>query len=100
MAVKGDPGYNSKESGVYILGGGGQKYGQITCWGKKSLKGDEKRGANAYLFPQFVKSLHIFSPTGLNFTKLQPKRLYIFRLRRAPPHYNKLNLGQKYEFKI
>ena len=36
-----------------------------------------------------VISMHIFSPMDLEHTKLQKKNL-IFRLRRAPPHYNKL----------
>ena len=34
-------------------GEGEQTYGQITCWGKKLLKGDEKGGGNAYFFPNW-----------------------------------------------
>ena len=47
----------SLEPGVYIFlfdppptPGGGQRYGQITGWGKKLLKGI-KKGKNAYFFP-------------------------------------------------
>ena len=45
--------------------------------GKKLLKGDEKRGDNAYCFPQLVRSMHMFSPIDLKFTKLQ-KKLNVF----------------------
>ena len=34
-------------TGVYIF-----LFGQITFWGKKLLKGDEKSGENSYFFPK------------------------------------------------
>ena len=74
-----------------------QKYGQIKCWGKKWLKGDKKEGGKCIFFPQSVKSMHIVYPIDLKFTKLQKKRLVIFRLRCAPPQYNKFLFGIRYE---
>ena len=41
-----------------------QKYGQITGWGKKWLKGDEKRG-----------KMHIFSPIGKKYAYFCPNWL-------------------------
>ena len=64
-------------------GGGGQKYDQITGWGKKLLKGDKKKEGKCIFFYQLVKSMHIFYPIDLKYTKLK-KRLNIFPLRRAP----------------
>ena len=57
-------------------GGGGQKYGQISCWGKKWLKGDEKRGENAYFFPIGKKYVYL-SPidTKIQFTPLPTDQL-------------------------
>ena len=52
-----------------------------------------------YIFPQLVKSMHIFFPIDLKYTKLPKKRLDIFRLWCAPPHYNTFlwgkNINQK-----
>ena len=52
--------------GVYIFlfdppPGGGQKYGEITCWGKKMIEREWKRGVNAYFFPNWWK-ICIFFP--------------------------------------
>ena len=47
--------------------------GQITCSGNNLLKGNDKM----HTFPQLVKSMHIFPPIDLKFTKLQQKRLKI-----------------------
>ena len=41
--------------GVYPPPPTREVYGQITCWGKKILEGDEKKGK----LPQLVKSMHI-----------------------------------------
>ena len=46
-----------------------------------------------HIFPQLVKSLHIFPPIELKFAKLK-ERPKIFPLRREPPHYNKFPLGK------
>ena len=55
-----------------------------------------------HIFPPIGKNYAYFSPFDfyftlhliLTFTKLQKKiRLNLFRLRRAPPHYNKFDLG-------
>jgi len=75
-----------------------KKYGQITGWGKKLLKGDNKKGGKMYIFPQLVKSIHIFSPIAL-YIQIAKKRLQIFHLRHAPPPYNKFHLGKKYKSK-
>ena len=73
-------------------GGGGQKYGQITCWGKKIIKrGWKKRGKMHISYP-IGKRIHIFSPIDLKNTKLQQKKAEIFPLRRAPPRYNNFHL--------
>ena len=72
--------------------GEGQKYGQITCWEKKLLKGGEM-----HIFSLIGKRMHIFSPIKLKYTKLPKKRLTIFQLRRAPPYYKKFHLGKKYQ---
>ena len=41
--------------------------------------------------------MNICSPNDLKCEKLPKKRLNIFRLRRAPHHYNKSHLGKKYQ---
>ena len=55
------------------MGRWGLKYGQITCWEKKIIEwaGEEKRGENAYFFPQFPISMHIFPNIDLTYTKLK-----------------------------
>ena len=58
----------------------------------------KKRG-KCIFFPQLEKSMHIFPPIDLKFTKLQKKRLTIFYLRRAPPHYINFHLGKKQKSK-
>ena len=51
-----------------------------------------------HIFPPIGKNSHMFSLIDLKYTKLQKKRLYIFRLLRAPPpHCNTFQLGQKYK---
>ena len=55
----------SKIRGVYFLFNP-QKYGQITGWRKNFLKGD-KKGGKMHFFPQFIKSIHIFSPYDLKY---------------------------------
>ena len=74
-----------------------QKYDQITCVGKKLSKSQKwiKEGGKMHIFPPIVKTLHIFSPIKLY--KIAQKRLKIFSLRRAQPHYNKIHLGKKYQ---
>ena len=66
------------QSGVYIFfcltPAPGQKYDQITGWGKKLLEGD-KKGGEMHIYPQLVKSMHIFPPIDLKYTKLQKKGL-------------------------
>ena len=68
-----------------------------------------KKGGKMHIFSPIGKSMHMFSPIDLKCTILPKKRLKIFHLRRAPPHYIKFNLGekllikkggQKYEFQI
>ena len=42
--------------------------------------------------------MYIFSPIDLKYTKLQKKKINIFRLQRAPPHFNKFwgkNINQE-----
>ena len=62
----GDNGDNSAvrtKAGVYIFlfdpPPRVQKYGQITCRGKKDIQGDKKWG-KCIFFPQLLKSMHIF----------------------------------------
>ena len=44
--------------------------------------------------------MHIFSPIAdLKYKKIEEKKTENFPLRRAPPHYNKLQLGKKYKSK-
>ena len=93
----------SKSSGVHILiclpppPIKKKNYCQIMFGKKYDTMRTKKRGVGECIFfPQLVKSMHIFSPIDLIFTKLQ-KKLIIFRLQRASPHYNKLPLGEKYE---
>ena len=57
-------------------------------------KGMKKGGGNAYFFTQIGKSMHIFPPIDLKCIKLPKKD--ISRMRRAPPHYMKFHLGNKY----
>ena len=40
---------------------------------KKLLKGDEKRGGNAYFFLQLVKSMQLFPPIDLKITNYKKK---------------------------
>ena len=66
--------------------GGGQKYGQITCLGKKNIERGEKiieRGGKGIIFPLLVKSMHIFSSIDLKFTRLPKKRLKIINFIRG-----------------
>ena len=64
-----------------------------------------------HIFTPIGKKYAYLSPIDLKYTKLQKKRLNIFLLRRATPHYNKFQLGknidqegggggQKYELNI
>ena len=45
---------------------------------------------------QIGKKWAYFSPNWLKIYKIAKKRLNIFHLRRAPPQYNRFNLGKKY----
>ena len=64
--------------GVYFsVWGGGQKYGQMICWGKKIIERDEK-GGKCIIFPQLVKSMYIFSPIDLKFSKWQKKAEHFY----------------------
>ena len=76
---------------------GGQKYGQITCWGKKIIEKGMKKGGEMHIYSPISKSKYIFSPIDLKCTKLPKKRLTIFRLRRAPPNYKKFHWRKKYQ---
>ena len=71
-----------------------QKYGQISCWGKKLLIEDEKRGLNAYFSPIGLKYAYFF-PNWLKIYKITKKTLTIFRLRCAQRHYNDILWGKK-----
>ena len=53
-----------------------------------------------HIFPQLVKSMHIFSPIDLKYTKLKKKAAH-FSLaeRNATTHYNKFWVGKKYKSK-
>ena len=50
---------------------------------KKLLKGDGKEG-EMHIFPRIGKSMHIFSPTDLEFTKLQKKAEHFSPAARTP----------------
>ena len=50
-----------------------------------------------HIYSPIGKKYAYFSPIDSKYTKLQKKRLNIFRLRRAPLHYNKFQLGKKYK---
>ena len=78
-------------SGVYILA-------KSHIGENKWLKGDEKKG-EIHIFPQLVKSMHIFSPIAywLTMYKIAQKKAEIFHLRRGKPHYNKFHLGRYQE---
>ena len=71
--------------GVYFsVWGGGQKYGQMICWGKKIIKGDEKRG-----------KMHIFSPIGKKYAYFFPNWLKIFKMaKKGWKFYIKSHLGK------
>ena len=73
---------------------GGQNYAQISCWGKKGLKGDEKRG-----------EMYIFPPIDLNFANyknMANKFSPAVRTTSFPfgPKYESRGGGGKYEFKF
>ena len=63
-----------------------QKFGQITDWGKKIVKGDKKGGEMHIFFPISKKYTYFF-PNWLKIFKIE-KKADNFRLWRAPLHYN------------
>ena len=66
-------------------GGGGAKIWPNNMLGKKMIEREWKKGGKCIYFPQLVKSMHIFSPIDLKFTKLQKKGLKIFACGAHPP---------------
>ena len=73
--------------GAYFsVWGGGQKYGQMICWGKKNIERDEK-GGKCIFFPHLVKSMYIFSPIDLKFSKWQKKAEHFSPAARVPSLY-------------
>ena len=56
--------------------------------------GDKKRRENAYFFYQLVKSMHIFSPIDLKYTKLQKQKAEHFSTAARTPRYKKFQLGK------
>ena len=79
-------------AGVYIFLF--DQYGQITCRGERMIERKNKRGEVAYydIFPHLVKSMHIFSPIDLKYTKKRAEN--ISPEARTPPRYNKYHLGK------